>query len=347
MARDVDEACGIAQAAAVMGDWWNLLVLREVARGRRRFDALVDELGVSRKVLTERLGHLVDHEVLARVPYQDRPPRHEYHLTDRGRAFLPVLVGMQDWADRWLLGDGRLTATAPADGAEAARMRSLPGGAVPADLTLVDTGGAPRDPVAADARATVLFTYPATGRPTPLPAGWNDIPGTVGCTLENRLFRDRWPAFAAAGVAVHGVSTQRPRSRPPSPPPSTYPVPAALRRRPAPGRRAAPPVRPHRPAAAPQARDRRRRRRPRRAARHLPDHRHPRRRRRGPDRQPRAMRPRPGWWPAGGSDAAAKSPAPMEHRAGLCVAQRPGEGGAGQDRHGHFGDRGRAGQRDR
>ena len=107
MARDVDEACGIAQAAAVMGDWWNLLVLREVARGRRRFDALVDELGVSRKVLTERLGHLVDHEVLARVPYQDRPPRHEYHLTDRGRAFLPVLVGMQDWADRWLLGDGR------------------------------------------------------------------------------------------------------------------------------------------------------------------------------------------------------------------------------------------------
>jgi peroxiredoxin len=92
-------------------------------------------------------------------------------------------------------------------------MRALPGGTVPADLTLVDTLGAPRDPVAADARATVLFTYPATGRPTPLPAGWDDIPGTVGCTLENRLFRDRWPAFAAAGVAVHGVSTQRPEEQ--------------------------------------------------------------------------------------------------------------------------------------
>jgi DNA-binding HxlR family transcriptional regulator/peroxiredoxin len=213
MARVVDEACGVAAAAAVMGDGWNLLVLREVARGRVRFDALVGELGVSRKVLTERLGHLVDSGVLVRSRYQDRPPRYEYRLSPRGQAFLPVLVGLQDWADRWLLGDGTLTATAPDDGAEAARMRSLPGEAVPADLTLADAAGGWRDPVAADARATVLFTYPATGRPTPLPAGWDDIPGTVGCTLENRLFRDRWPAFAAAGVAVHGVSTQRPEEQ--------------------------------------------------------------------------------------------------------------------------------------
>jgi DNA-binding HxlR family transcriptional regulator/peroxiredoxin len=211
--RVADETCGIAQAAAVMGDWWNLLVLREVARGRLRFDELVGELGVSRKVLTERLTHLVEHDVVARVRYQDRPPRYEYQLTDRGRSFLPVLVSMQDWADRWLLGDGTLSATAATGGAEAARMRSLPGGTVPAGLTLVDSGGAPRDPVAPDAPATVLFTYPATGRPNPLPAGWNDIPGTAGCTLENRLFRDRWPAFAAAGVAVHGVSTQRPEEQ--------------------------------------------------------------------------------------------------------------------------------------
>ena len=54
-ARPHDETCGIATAAAVIGDWWNLLVLREIARGRHRFDALVDELGVSRKVLTQRL----------------------------------------------------------------------------------------------------------------------------------------------------------------------------------------------------------------------------------------------------------------------------------------------------
>jgi peroxiredoxin len=59
----------------------------------------------------------------------------------------------------------------------------------------------------------VLFAYPATGTPSPLPAGWSDVPGAAGCTLENRLFRDRYAEFRAAGVTVHGVSTQRPEEQ--------------------------------------------------------------------------------------------------------------------------------------
>ncbi|HTF12185.1 MAG TPA: winged helix-turn-helix transcriptional regulator [Asanoa sp.] len=207
--RVVDETCGVAQAAAVMGDWWNLLVMREVARGHHRFDALVDELQVSRRVLTERLAHLVDHGVLVRRPYQERPTRYDYRLTPRGEAFLPVLVGMQDWADRWLLGDGTLTATAAPEGAESDRVRALVGSAVPA-VSLTSARGA-RDVL--DDATTVLFTYPATGSPNPHPAGWGTIDGAIGCTLENRLFRDRWPAFESAGIAVHGVSTQRPEEQ--------------------------------------------------------------------------------------------------------------------------------------
>src|SRR3954466_14635363 len=85
MGRVVDETCGIAGAAAVLGDWWSLLVVRELARGGGRFDALVDELAVSRTVLTERLPHLTEHDIVERVLYQPRPPRYEYHLTERGR----------------------------------------------------------------------------------------------------------------------------------------------------------------------------------------------------------------------------------------------------------------------
>ncbi|GGW66472.1 hypothetical protein GCM10010503_49650 [Streptomyces lucensis JCM 4490] len=210
MAREVperDAACAIAQAAAVIGDWWSLLLVRETARGHHRFDALQAELGISRKVLAERLGHLVDSGVLEKVPYQEGPVRYEYRLSPSGRALLPVLVSMQDWADRWLLGDGSLSASAGADTAEAHRVAGLPGTAVPA-LTLPAHTGGELDPVGGG--PTVLFCYPATGRPSPLPEGWSDIPGTVGCTLENRLFRDAHDAFRAAGVAVRGVSTQRP-----------------------------------------------------------------------------------------------------------------------------------------
>ncbi len=231
--RAQDAQCSIAQAAAVIGDWWSLLIVREVARGHRRFDDLLGELGISRKVLTERLKHLVEHGVLTRDPYQTRPVRHEYVLTDTGWALAPLLITMQDWADRWLLGDGTLTALPETHNTETTRVHALLGTRIPAPLSLPVTHPSPppTEPVAqagsgaagvtgsgwagvsdvvADAGATVLFGYPATGSPGALPPPWGDIPGTMGCTLENRLFRDRLPEFAVEGIAVHGVSTQRP-----------------------------------------------------------------------------------------------------------------------------------------
>jgi DNA-binding HxlR family transcriptional regulator/peroxiredoxin len=213
--READDVCGIAQAAAVVGDWWSLLVLREVARGHVRFDRLADELGVSRKVLAERLRTLTGHQVLERRLYQERPPRHEYVLTERGRGLLPVLVALQDWADRWVFGDGALTGEAADEGAEARRVAALVGEPVPAGLCLPGTDGRDHDPVAVDARATVLFAYPATGVPGPPSAGSGEpaIPGSAGCTLENREFRAAWREFRSAGLAVHGVSTQTPREQ--------------------------------------------------------------------------------------------------------------------------------------
>jgi len=109
-----DADCAIAQALGVVGEWWSLLVVRDVAGGAHRFEGLQQGLGISRKVLTERLGRLVDHDVLERRQYSDRPLRYEYHLTDRGRGLLPVLVALQDWGTRHVLGDGSLTATSAA-----------------------------------------------------------------------------------------------------------------------------------------------------------------------------------------------------------------------------------------
>ncbi|QNS04703.1 winged helix-turn-helix transcriptional regulator [Streptomyces xanthii] len=205
-----DAACAIAQAAAVVGDWWSLLLVRETARGHHRFDALQEELGISRKVLAERLAHLVDADVLEKVPYQSGPVRYEYRLTDSGRGLLPVLLSMQDWADRWVFGDGSLSGTADEESEQARRVAALVGEALPRLELPGHRDGAPLDPVEPGAKATVLFCYPATGRPSPLPDGWGDIPGTVGCTLENRLFRDAYEEFRAAGAEVRGVSTQRP-----------------------------------------------------------------------------------------------------------------------------------------
>lgn len=207
MPRSVDPTCAVSAAAAVLKDQWCWLVVRDIARGHRRFDELVRELGVSRKVLAERLRQLTDAGVLEQVPYQHNPVRHDYILTVGGRALLPVLVGLQDWGDRWVLGNGEVTATS-AEGADDVRLHALVGTRVP-DVRLTATVGQGH---VVDG-PTVLFTYPATGAPSPLPEGWSDVPGAAGCTLENRLFRDRLPDFTAAGVSVHGVSTQRPEEQ--------------------------------------------------------------------------------------------------------------------------------------
>ncbi|MGX9889230.1 winged helix-turn-helix transcriptional regulator [Streptomyces sp. NPDC002276] len=204
--HNADETCGIAQAAVVLGDWWNVLVLREIVRGHVRFDALAAGIGLSRNVLTERLGRLVASGVLHRRLYQRRPVRYEYVLTDAGLALLPLLAAMQDWGDRWMLGDGTLTATAAEDGAEHTRVHALPGTRLPDDLQLPGIQGTDLPVVSPDAAATVLFTYPGSGIDWGEPA----IPGAEGCTLENRLFRDAWPDFRRAGVDVRGVSTQLP-----------------------------------------------------------------------------------------------------------------------------------------
>jgi DNA-binding HxlR family transcriptional regulator/peroxiredoxin len=208
--RGADPACALAQAAAVVGDRWSLVVLRDVARGVHRFDALATELDISRKVLAQRLEHLVEHGVLSRTAYQDRPPRHDYRLTAAGEALLPVLVGLQDWGDQWVLGDGDPTATTRRGRIDHRRVHGLVGTQVPHPLVLPSAAGDDRDVVDPHAAATVLFTYPATGTPAPLPDDWSDVPGATGCTLENRLFRDSYDGFQADGVAVHGVSTQRP-----------------------------------------------------------------------------------------------------------------------------------------
>ncbi|MGW1103473.1 winged helix-turn-helix transcriptional regulator [Streptomyces sp. NPDC002540] len=204
-----DADCAIAQALDVVGDWWTLLIVRDTARGVHRFDALRQELGVSRKVLTERLRLLVDAGVLSREPYQDRPPRYEYRLTRRGHALLPVLIALQDWGDTWVMGEGETMATAAEASKEAARVRALVGTRLP-ELRLLDHEGTSRDPVA-DTPYTVLYCFPgAYARRDAYPPGWAEIPGASGCTFESCTYRDRLAEFTAAGASVHGVSTQRP-----------------------------------------------------------------------------------------------------------------------------------------
>jgi DNA-binding HxlR family transcriptional regulator len=96
-----DMDCSVAQTLEVVGEWWSLLIVRGVFRGIRRFEDFQRDLGVARNVLTQRLNRLVDHGILERRLYQQRPDRYEYRLTEKGLDLYGVIVGLMQWGDRW------------------------------------------------------------------------------------------------------------------------------------------------------------------------------------------------------------------------------------------------------
>ncbi|MFC7404851.1 winged helix-turn-helix transcriptional regulator [Georgenia alba] len=100
-----DITCSIARTWDVIGEPWSPLILRDVYVGITRFDQLQQELGVSSKVLSERLRWLVDHGVLAREAYSSRPARYEYTLTEKGSELCDLLLVMVRWGDRWTAGE--------------------------------------------------------------------------------------------------------------------------------------------------------------------------------------------------------------------------------------------------
>ncbi|MFI1396008.1 winged helix-turn-helix transcriptional regulator [Streptomyces sp. NPDC020681] len=98
--------CSMAHALEAVGDWWSPLILRDLYFGFRRFEDLVEDLGISRNLLTARLRTLTEHGIVDRSQYQDRPPRHEYTLSEAGRELVPILMALTAWGDRWTTPDG-------------------------------------------------------------------------------------------------------------------------------------------------------------------------------------------------------------------------------------------------
>jgi DNA-binding HxlR family transcriptional regulator len=93
--------CSVAQCLEVVGEWWSMLIIRDAFLGVTRFDEFQDRLGISRNILNQRLNHLVEAGVLAKVPYNEHPPRYDYRLTDKGRDLWPVLTTMRQWGDKY------------------------------------------------------------------------------------------------------------------------------------------------------------------------------------------------------------------------------------------------------
>lgn len=97
----------MARAVDQVGPWWNLLILRNVFLGMRRFADLEQNLGITPTTLNRRLRQLCKDGILERRRYSARPVRYEYSLTEKGVDLMPVVVTLTVWGKRWLAPEGQ------------------------------------------------------------------------------------------------------------------------------------------------------------------------------------------------------------------------------------------------
>lgn len=101
------QECPIARSLERVGEWWSILILRDAFRGLKRFDEFSDSLGIAPNMLARRLSALVEAGLLRRQRYNEKPPRDEYVLTDRGKDFRPVLLALLAFGNKHFPPDDR------------------------------------------------------------------------------------------------------------------------------------------------------------------------------------------------------------------------------------------------
>ncbi len=139
--------CSIARALELVGEWWTMLILREAFLGTRRFRDFQSNLGIARNILSARLKKLVTRGLLQRSAAPQGGRRLEYRLTEKGRAFFPVLMALMQWGDRYVanVAGAPVSVVDRATGQEIAEIRvmSHDGRSLsPADVSLIPGPGA-------------------------------------------------------------------------------------------------------------------------------------------------------------------------------------------------------------
>jgi DNA-binding HxlR family transcriptional regulator len=93
--------CPVARSTRVVGDRWTLLVLRELYMGTSRFEEIQIQTEATPQMLATRLKALEIDGMVERHPYNEKPLRYEYRLTEKGKAFYPVIQALRAWGETW------------------------------------------------------------------------------------------------------------------------------------------------------------------------------------------------------------------------------------------------------
>lgn len=95
-------ACPVETTLALIGNKWQVLIVRDLMEGTKRFKELQRSVGsVSQKVLTANLRTMEAQGLVRREVFAEVPPRVEYSLTELGRSLRPVIDALWSWGESY------------------------------------------------------------------------------------------------------------------------------------------------------------------------------------------------------------------------------------------------------
>jgi DNA-binding HxlR family transcriptional regulator len=103
VAKKYDQYCPMAHALDMVGDRWELLIVRELLAGPKRYTDLADGLpGIGTNILAARLRDLETCGVITKKTLPPPAASRVYELTDYGRELKGVLRELALWGARSL-----------------------------------------------------------------------------------------------------------------------------------------------------------------------------------------------------------------------------------------------------
>src|SRR5262244_4405584 len=108
--------CPIANALEVIGDKWSLLIVRDLFHGKATYGELANSFEkIPTNILADRLTRLEAAGIITRSPYQERPIRYAYTLTEKGVALGDILHALVQWGKRYIPGTRQVNHPVVAD----------------------------------------------------------------------------------------------------------------------------------------------------------------------------------------------------------------------------------------
>jgi DNA-binding HxlR family transcriptional regulator len=90
------------KAMGLLSQRWTGMIIHQLLTGPQRFCNIESSIGVSGRVLSERLKDLESEGIVKREVYPETPVRIEYSLTDKGLALEPIMKNIENWSHTWL-----------------------------------------------------------------------------------------------------------------------------------------------------------------------------------------------------------------------------------------------------